>query len=111
MRDPLLALGCCDPAARLNDSKRFDAHRQAIADLFAVWMEKHGDRPVAIRDLNEAVRNAADPHGRGRQFLVCYLGRLVGTRLNGFVLTRQEASGRWSAASFALARDARSGRA
>ena len=110
VRDPLFALGCSDPVERLNESKRFDAHRQAIADLFAVWKEKHGDRPVPIRDLHEAVRNAADPYGRGRQFLVSYLSRLVGTRLNGFVLTRQEASGRWCAASFALARDARSAR-
>ena len=104
VRDPLLALGCCDPVARTSDSKRFDARRQAIADLFAVWLEKHGTAAVAIRDLHEAVKATADSHGRGRQFLASYLGSLTGTRLGGFVLTRQEASGKWGAASFALRR-------
>jgi hypothetical protein len=104
VRDPLLALGCYDPAERISNAKRFDSRRQAVADLYAVWLQKHGGRSVAIRELDNAVKEAADPHGRGRQFLASYLASLTGTRLGGFVLTRQEPSGKWGAASFALRR-------
>ncbi len=105
VRDPLLALGCADPVARVGESKWLDARRQAVADLFALWWDKHGSRAVAVRDLHAEVKQTADPHGRGRQFLASYLGRLAGTRLAGFVLTRQQPAGKWSAATFSLRRD------
>jgi hypothetical protein len=104
VRDPLLALGCWDPAKRVGEAKHLDTRRQAIADLFKVWSEKHGDRPVAVRDLHRTVALAADPQGRGRQFLASQLGRLAGTRLRGFVLTRQTSGGKWGAATYALKR-------
>jgi len=75
------------------------------ADLFSIWWRKHGDRAVAIRDLHTAVKEVADPHSRGRQYLASQLGNLAGTRLAGFTLTRQEAAGKWGAATFALRRD------
>ena len=102
VRDPLLALGCRDVAERTGEAKQHDARRQAIADLFAIWWQTHGSRAVTIRDLHPRVIDVADPQRRGRQFLASYLGRLAGTRLGGFVLTRQEAPGKWGAASFAL---------
>ena len=105
VRDPLLALGCADPVARVGESKWLDARRQAVADLFALWWDKHESRAVAVRDLHAEVKQTADPHGRGRQFLASYLGRLAGTRLAGFVLTRQRPTGKWSAATFSLRRD------
>ena len=37
-----------------------------------------------------------DPQGRGRQFLSSQLEKLTGTRMAGFVLTRQAAAGRCS---------------
>ena len=45
----------------------------------------------------------ADPQGRGRQYLATFVSGLAGTHAAGFVLTRQEAAGRWTAATYALA--------
>src|ERR1044072_4289601 len=85
-------------------AKQDDARRQAIANLFQIWAEKHGERPVAVRDLHTAIAATADPQGRGRQFLASHIARLVGTRLSGFMLTRQAAIGKWGAATYALKR-------
>jgi hypothetical protein len=62
---------------------RCDAsRRQATADLFAIWWEKHRDRPVKVRDLDDDVKQAVDPQGRGtRQYLASQLEKLAGTRL------------------------------
>ena len=102
VRDPLLALGCKDPAERVNEAKERDGRRQTIADLFAVWFERHRDRPVAASELHEDVRHVLDPQGRGRQFIAAQLEKLSGTRMAGFVLTRQAPVGRWGAATYAL---------
>jgi hypothetical protein len=102
VRDPLLALGCKDPADRVGEAKERDARRQAISELFAIWWEHHEDRPTTISGLHEDVRHAADPQGRGRQFLSSQLERLAGTRTAGYVLTRQAPPGRWGAATYAL---------
>ena len=102
VRDPLLALDCKDPAERIREAKRNDARRLAIAALFKLWWEKHRDRPVVAHALHSEVKEAVDPQGRGRQFQASYLGKLAGTRLGGFVLTRQQPSGKWGAATFAL---------
>ena len=63
VRDPLLALGCQDPAERVSEAKERDGRRQAVADLFAIWWEKHRDLPIAVRQLHDDVRQAADPQG------------------------------------------------
>jgi hypothetical protein len=102
VRDPLLALGCIDPAARVGEAKARDTRRQAVADMFAAWAHYHGESPVAAARLNDDVRAIADPQGRGRQFLSSYLEKLAGTRIAGFVLTRQAAAGQWGAATFRL---------
>ena len=102
VRDPLLALGCKDPANRVRETKERDWRRQAIAELFTVWWEHHQDRPVAVRDLHDDVRHTADPQDRGRQYLSSHLGKLAGTRTAGFVLTRQPSAGKWGAATYAL---------
>jgi hypothetical protein len=102
VRDPLLALGCQDPAKRVAEAKERDGRRQAIVDLFVIWWEKHRDRPVAVRDLHEEVRHSADPQGRGRQYLSAHLEKLAGTRMAGFILTRQAAAGAWGAATYEL---------
>lgn len=65
-RDPLLALGCEDPVARVSQAKADDPRRRAIAELFACWWEYHHDRPVTIAGLACAVCNLADPQNRGR---------------------------------------------
>ena len=102
VRDPLLALGCQDPAERISEAKERDGRRQVITELFAIWWQKHGDLPIAARDLHEDVRQAADPQGRGRQYLASFLEKLIGTRMDGFVLTRQRPVGKWGVTTYAL---------
>jgi hypothetical protein len=102
VRDPLLALGCQDPVERVSEAKERDGRRQTTAELFTIWYERHRDRPVAARELHDDVRRAADPQDRGRQYLTSYLEKLAGTRVAGFVFTRQAPAGKWGAATYAL---------
>jgi hypothetical protein len=102
VRDPLVALGCQDPVARLTAAKERDDRRQAIVDILALWWERHRDKPVTLKSLHEVVKSAADPQGRGRQYLTSFFSKLAGTRIAGLVLTRQAPSGRWGVATYAL---------
>jgi hypothetical protein len=101
-RDPLLALGCRDPAARVADAKAADPRRQKVAEIFAAWSQAHGDKPMAVADLAEPVRAAADPAGRGRQYLASVIRALDGTRAAGFVLARSASVGIWGPDRYAL---------
>jgi hypothetical protein len=105
-RDPLVALGCCDPVERIEALKARDPRRQRIADLFHAWWQHHGAIPITANQLAEPVRAIADPQGRGRQYLATWLSGLAGTHAGGFVLTRQEPAGKWTAATYALAKAA-----
>jgi hypothetical protein len=109
VRDPLLALGCQDPVERVAEAKARDTRRQEVGDLFALWWEKHRDQPVSVSQLDPTVTEVADPQGRGRQYLAARLGKLVGTRVAGFVLTRQEPVGTWGKATYALKKTAEEG--
>jgi hypothetical protein len=102
VRDPLLALGCQDPVERISEAKQRDARRQAVADLFAIWWDKHHDHPVALSQLHDDVRRALDPQGRSRQYVSSQADKLAGTRMAGFVFTRQAPAGKWGAATYAL---------
>jgi hypothetical protein len=102
-RDPLLALGCCDPVERIAALKTNDPRRRNIAELYAAWWEHHGNAPTKASDLAEPVRAIADPQGRGRQYLASHLAGLTGTRAAGYVLTGQEGASKWSVATYALA--------
>jgi hypothetical protein len=104
VRDPLVALGCRDPVERVNQAKERDGRRQAVAEAFARWWQIHGSAPVTLRDLHEDVKNIMDPQGRGRQYLSSILQNRVGTRMAGYVLTRQNAAGVWGVATYALKR-------
>jgi hypothetical protein len=101
-RDPLVALGCCDPVERIESLKMNDPRRQRIGELFRAWWEQHGSIPIKANQLAEPVKTIADPQGRGRQYLATFLSGLAGTHAAGFVLTRQEPAGKWSAATYAL---------
>ena len=57
---------------------------------------------MKANDLAEPVKAIADPHGRGRQYLATFLSGLAGTHAAGFVLTRQEPAGKWTAATYVL---------
>jgi hypothetical protein len=102
VRDPLLALGCRDPAERIAEAKERDTRRQLISELFAIWWARHADQAVTASRLHDDVKQVADPQGRGRQHLAAYLEKLTGARTAGFVLTRYAASGRWGAATYVL---------
>lgn len=102
VRDPLLALGCKDPVDRVSEAKQRDNRRQMIAEIFTMWWECHGDKPTAIRDLHEKVWRTIDPQNRGRQFMSSQVEKLTGTRMAGFVLTRQAPAGQWGVATYAL---------
>ena len=103
-RDPLVALGCADPVARVAEAKAKDPRRQAAAEVFAAWWRLHADAPMAVADLAEAVTQAADPAGRGRQYLAARIRGLAGTRAAGFVLVHSPSDGKWSADRYALRR-------
>lgn len=102
-RDPLVALGCRDPVARVADAKAKDPRRQAVAEIFAAWWKAHRAVPVAVADLAETVKAAADPMGRGRQYLAARIRTLDGTRAAGFVLTRSPSAGKWEPDKYRLA--------
>ena len=106
VRDPLLELGCEDPVERVSETKARDGRRQEVGDLFTLWWEKHGDQPVAVSQLDPWVQEVADPQGRGRQYLSARLEKLAGTRIAGFVLTRQVPIGKWGKATYALEKTA-----
>jgi hypothetical protein len=108
-RDPLLALGCRDPVERIAALKANDPRRQRIAELFQVWWEHHGATPVKVNELLEPVKAVADPQGRGRQYLATFVAGLADTHAAGFVLTRQESAGKWTAATYALTQAAPTG--
>lgn len=44
VRDPLMMLGCADPAKRVAKAKASDRKRQNVAELFATWHATHGDK-------------------------------------------------------------------
>jgi putative DNA primase/helicase len=106
-RDPLLALGCRDPVERIDKIKSDDPHRRNIVELFETWNAEHGDEPVKAKALAEPVRGLLDPQRRGRQCMTARLVQLAGTRAGGFVLTRQEAPGKWGKATYSLVRTAK----
>ena len=108
VRDPLLTLGCCDPAIRVGDAKHKDALRQWIAEVFTCWWDRHADNAVALRDLHPDVLQALDRQQRGgRQHQASLLTGLVGTRLSGFVLARKHPAGKWGTSKYALAKTPR----
>jgi hypothetical protein len=103
-RDPMLSLGCRDPVERLSETKTRDPMRQMIGDLFAVWWNHHGSSPQTAHGLDLEGQKIIDPHGRGRQYVAAQLEKLAGTRVAGFVLTRQAPAGKWGAATYALSK-------
>lgn len=78
VRDPLLALGCKDPVARLSEIKARDPERQRVIELFNAWWESHGSNPVKVSELVPEVQEIADPSKRGRQYIARAIGNLAG---------------------------------
>ena len=101
-RDPLVALGCCDPVERIEALKANDPRRQHVVELFTAWWEHHRDSRVAASQLADVVKAIADPQNKGRQYLASTVAGKVGTNAGGFVLTRHVGEGRWSTATYVL---------
>ena len=78
--------------------------RQETARLFEVWWEKHQDQSVKAEDLDWEVRSVLNPNDKPRQWVTVKLQGLTGTRLAGFVLTREAAIGKWGTATYSLKR-------
>jgi hypothetical protein len=104
VRDPLLALGCQDPVARIAEIKKRDPRRQMLRDLFNTWWARHGVDSVTAFEVHDDVKAILieDPAKRSRQHVSNRLTRFVGTRFDGFVLRRFEADGHWKPMRFAL---------
>jgi len=101
-RDPLITLGCRDPVERIDAVKARDPHRQRAAELFNAWWTHHQAKPVKVSELADDVTKIIDPQDRGRQHRATKIAAMAGTRAAGFVLTKQESTGKWSAATYAL---------
>jgi hypothetical protein len=86
-RDPLVALGYCDPIERIEAIKAEDPSRRWIAELFECWHARHGDRAMQVTELANSVRAMLDPRRRHRQ-VAEWLTSLAGTRSGGFTLTQ-----------------------
>ena len=102
-RDPLVALGCADPVAKVAEAKAQDPRRQRTAEFFAAWWKAHGYAPMALAELAAEVLAVVDPAGRGRQYAQAIVAPMDGTRAAGFVLRRSPSAGKWSADRYVLA--------
>ena len=74
-----------------------------------LWSVHHSPKAAdkRLRALAEPVRALLDPQRRGHNFMAARLVQLAGTRAGGFVLTCQEAAGKWGKATYSLARTAK----
>ena len=102
VRDPLLALGCADPARRVAIAKAGDRKREGVVELLAIWHTTYESRPMTVAGLSEELVRLLDPQGRGRQYLAASLGKLTGTRAGGFMLTAQRPAGQWGATTYSV---------
>ena len=96
VRDPLLALGCKDPVARMARAKTLDIERAAIVALFTAWRQHHQDRAVGLSDLHPEIKALAVGESGSRQDLVAAIARLVNIRMADMLLTRGNAGGKWA---------------
>jgi hypothetical protein len=101
-RDPLLALGCVDPARRIADIKAEDPLRQKISEFFQAWHASHGSTPMKFCDLDQAVICLLEGNAQTR---VVKLQRLENARAGGFLLEAIKPLGRWSNKKYVVRRE------
>jgi hypothetical protein len=102
VRDPLLTLGCRDPVAQISKAKALDPRRVRLVELFETWHSNHQSKPMKVENLADAVKAIADPQNRGRQYRAAWFSKMHNTRAAGYVLTRQQAAGAWTGATYQL---------
>jgi hypothetical protein len=87
---------------RIVQAKANDPRRQRTAEIFRAWSKAHGEAAVAVRDLSDTILALIDPQNRGRQYVARTVATFEGTRLAGFVMTRQQPNGKWGVSTYAL---------
>ena len=98
-RDPLLALGCLDPARRIEDLKVQDPLRQRVFELFETWHAAHGSLPVQFRNLDPRVSCLLNGNAQSR---VTRLQLLENTRAGGYMLEAIKPLGKWGQKKYAV---------
>ena len=95
-RDPLLALGACDPIDRVAEIKAADPRRRAAIAFFDVWWAVHADTRVTASSVAAEVILFIDDKAKhnedgtlqwSRQRVARFLTGYVGTRLGGYTFT------------------------
>jgi hypothetical protein len=95
VRDPLLSLGLRDPVERVAEIKSNDPKRRTLVELFDLWHQKHGKKPVRTAELDPEIiklidtRTHKDLDGSlqyNRQRVASFLNQRVGTHVGGYVL-------------------------
>jgi hypothetical protein len=102
-RDPLLALGCADPVARIAEIKRDDPERLQAVEFLTEWHVRYGQQPTPLEALRTDHRCLAGSHGKSRQALALYMKRFSETRIGGFHVIR-ETHGKWGASKYIVTR-------
>ena len=94
-RDPLLALGMCDPVERVDEVKAADPRRRALVSIFEAWAEAHGGDSIKGSELSETViglidtkasRNVDGELKFSRQRVAGFLSGNVEAYVGGYVL-------------------------
>jgi hypothetical protein len=75
--------------------KASDPMPRLLAEVFAAWVAAPGTAGVRAAELDETVRVLINPHGQGRQSVVAFLNRHVGTCAAGYTMSAQRPAGRW----------------
>lgn len=110
VRNPLLALGCTDPADRIAEAKSKDPQRTFIAELFTAWDKAHGDKPVPVSALDDTVAQLLNPGGKmPRQWVAKRVSGLEGTRAIGLILKTVPKTGKHTSAKYCLTRETHEG--
>src|SRR5262249_47682281 len=105
VRDPLVALGCQDPVARIAELKISDPYRQATVEIFQAWGRHHKNDAVKASELADGVQVALVPNPKkpNRESVASRVANLGGTRLAGFHLTSNKGDkGHWTPLRYRL---------
>jgi hypothetical protein len=93
VRDPLIDLGCLDPAVRLADIKRDDDERQLHCEILEAWYSAHGSEPVKVAMLADTVKALIVPEAPTDHKVAARVSRMVDARVGGMYLKVHPSSG------------------